>query len=244
MKNNWIVVLSIAVTVVFLLWLAIAASFVAGGQGKAIAEFGSATELLSALFSAAAFIAVVYTLNLQRTELREQRAQFESMAESQASALRLSREQHKIDADVRCKVHPLLNDRLLFNVQLVSDSPRANVIGAIILDQGMITPHTDIQTVREGEGVYFESPLLENDAAHRIRLFYQSAVGEYRELGIVAHYYAGEDLVAVTKTDDAIDPRAWADAFEEVDYNWLGVMQLLPLQWARAHREYNNVFVT
>lgn len=187
-KNSWLPWVIIAVVGVLFLWLIIAIPMIVGGYSDQLETLGTASELLTALFSAAAFVAVVVTLSMQRDELsltrkefKAQREEFEKMAQAQNNLLEVERSKYMLDSKIYFTNHQGFEPVLCV---LVSET--SHLIREVFI-VNPLAPTRGINTFRQqldpGEEVRLRLG-SEDQLDHDHYIYYETMVGQPRRVTI------------------------------------------------------------
>jgi hypothetical protein len=215
---RWLIALLLLIAGVFVTYALVSLSVVLGSDDPNvnIGTFGDSFGLFSALFSGSAFVAVLWTLHIQRIEFREHREQYKSMAVSQVTALQLERDRAAMIYSLRAENSG--DGFYTYYLELLPDSPVGRAFVGRVLDNdfseapawqaNLLMPNHGVN-VLPGERVKFSLPVEmfaertpqdEDTTSFRVELEYTTFLGERRLIMFIIIAAVADGPVALEET--------------------------------------------
>ncbi len=212
---NWLLIILALVAASFLIYSLVVLSLVVGSgdPGVNLGTFGDAFGFFNAFFAGSAFVGVLWTLHIQRLELRDHRAEFRKMAETQAETLLIEQNLARISLEVQQTVMlDFLPNATRYEIKLcLSVASKACVDVHITCNDSQVTAlrYQKIPIWNPGEVHSIEGE-LPNYETHRkrgemrrvlvVRIFYESAAGQRRVLRL--KYLGQSNHLLLAAADD------------------------------------------
>ncbi len=193
--KRWMILVGSGVAAAYVIYTLISIYFVLNGEGDRVGQFGDSFGFFNAFFAGGAFLSVVYTLNLQMTELREQRKQFEKMADIQSRALDIDIRFARLEYKLGFPVARVEEDVVVVAVTLIVSVTSKRATNVMVYLEGFPSQGWDV--LEAGMEVEFEVnfPLefkefgedgqLVDHPMQLVEIVYHSSVGETRVIRFV-----------------------------------------------------------